>query len=149
MVKLPISDHEAVLVLSALGHFDEEVLPHSVPRFELYRLIKYIQETFGFEKCEGYEPVETDRLSGEVRTLNLSPDAADYTERALWCAISLGSCEMEMDSEYAGGFSRDVQDLCSLELKLRDLLGPRCFEMLPQNKKAWDEVFGVPEEISR
>ena len=34
---------------SALGYFDEEVLPHSVPHVQLYRLIKYIQETFGFE----------------------------------------------------------------------------------------------------
>ena len=48
MVILPVSDHEAALVLSALGYFDEEVLPHSVPRIELYKLIKYIQETFGF-----------------------------------------------------------------------------------------------------
>ena len=50
---------------------------------------------------------------------------------------------MEMDSEYAGGFSRDVRGLCSIDLRLRDVLGPRCFEPLPQNKRAWDEVFGV------
>jgi len=136
MVELPISDHEAALVLSALGYFDEEVLPHSVTRIELYKLIEYIQETFGFDVCEGYAPASPDRFSGEVRTLNLSPDAADYMERALWCAISLGSCEMEMDSEYTGGLSRDVQGLCTLDLKLRDLLGPRCFEPLAQNKKA-------------
>jgi hypothetical protein len=143
MVELPISDREAALVLSALGYFDEEVLPHSVPRIELYRLIKGIQETFGFEVCEGYVPASQERFTAEVRTLDLSPDAADYIERALWCAISLGSCEMEMDSEYAGVFSRDLQDLCSVDLRLREVLGPRCFEPLPKNKSAWDEVFGV------
>jgi hypothetical protein len=143
MVELPISDHEAALVLSALGYFDEEVLPHSVPRIELYKLIKYIQETFGFDTCEGYVPASSERFSGEVQRLNLSPDAADYIERALWCAISLGSCEVEMDSEYSGGFSRDVQGLCSIDLRLRDILGPSYFEPLPQNRRAWDEVFGV------
>jgi hypothetical protein len=142
-VELPISDREAALVLSALGYFDEEVLPYSVPRIELYKLIKYIQETFGFGVCEGYAPASPEEFIGEVRTLDLSPDTADYIERALWCAISLGSCEMEMDSEYAGGFSRDLQDLCSVDLRLTDILGPRCFEPLPQNKRAWDEVFGV------
>lgn len=136
MIDLPISDNEAALVLSALGYFDEEVLPHSVPRIDLYKLIKYIQETFGFEACEGYVSAMSERFSGEVRTLTLSPDAADYIERALWCAISLGSCEMEMDSEYAGDFRRDVQGLCSVDLRLRDILGPRCFESLPQNKKS-------------
>ena len=143
MVELPISDCEAALVLSALGYFDEEVLPHSVPRIEPYKLIKYIQVTFGFEVCEGYVPASQERFTGEVRTLNLSPDAADYIKRALWCAISLGSCEVEMDSEYAGCFIRDVQCLCSIDLKLREILGPRCFEPLPQNKRAWEEVFGV------
>ena len=143
MVELPISDREAALILSTLGYFDEEVLPHSVPRIELYRLIKYIQETFGFGVCEGYAPGSPERFTGEVRTLNLSLDAADYIERALWCAISLGSCEMEIDSEYAGGFSRDVQGLCSVDLRLREVLGPRCNEPLPKNKSAWDEVFGV------
>ena len=143
MVELPISDHEAALVLSALGYFDEEVLPHSVPRNELYKLIKYIQETFEFGTCEAYAPPSPERFSGEVRTLDLSPDTADYMERALWCAISLGSCEVEMESEYAGGFSRDLQGLCSIDLRIRDVLGPRCFEPLPQNRRAWDEVFGV------
>lgn len=50
-----------------------------------------------------------------------------------------------MDSEYAEGFNRDVQGLCSIDLRLRDVLGPHCFELMPQNKKAWDEVFGVSE----
>ncbi|MGD0953269.1 MAG: hypothetical protein ABR985_12905 [Methanotrichaceae archaeon] len=143
MVELPISDHEAALVLSTLGYFDEEVLPHSVPRIDLYKIIKYIQETFGFEVYDGYVPTASERFTGDVRTIDLSPDTADYIERALWCAISLGSCEVEMDSEYAGGFSRDLQDLCSVDLRLRDILGPRCFEPLPKNKSAWDEVFGV------
>ena len=93
MVELPISDQEAALVLSALGYFDEEVLPHSVPRIEFYRLIKYIQETFGFGVCEGYAPASPERFTGEVRTLTLSLDAVDYMERALWSAIRLGSCE--------------------------------------------------------
>ena len=143
MVELPISDHEAALVLSTLGYFDEEVLPHSVPRIDLYKIIKYIQETFGFEVHDGYVPTASERFTGEVRTLTLSPEAADYIERVLWCAISLGSCELEMDSEYAGCFSRDVQGLCSVDLRLRDILGPRCFEPLPKNKSGWDEVFGV------
>jgi hypothetical protein len=111
MVDLPISDSEAALVLSSLGYFDEEVLPHSVPRIELYKPIKYNQETFGFDVCEGYVPVSPERLIGDIRTLNLSPDGADYMEHALWCGISLGSCDMEMDSEYAGGFSRDLKGL--------------------------------------
>jgi hypothetical protein len=145
MVVLPVSDHEAALVLSALGYLDEEVLPHSVPRIELYKLIKYIQETFGFDACEGYVLASSERLSGEVQRLNLSPDAADYIERALWCAISLGSCEMEMDSEYSGGFSRDVQGLCSIDLRLKDVLGPHCFEPSAENKEAWDQVFGASE----
>jgi hypothetical protein len=95
-----------------LGLSREEVLPHSVPRIELYKLIKYIQDTFGFEGYEGYVPTSPERFSGEVRTLTLSSDGADYIERALWCAIKcLGSCEAEMDSEYAGSFSRDEQGL--------------------------------------
>ena len=122
MVVLPISDHEAALLLSALGYFDEEVLPHSVPCIELYKLIKYIQETFGFEVCGGYTPASTEAFSGEVQRLNLSPDAADYIERALSCAISLGSCEVEMDSEYSGCFSRDMQGLCSIDIRLRMFL---------------------------
>ena len=145
MIDLPISDSEAALVLSALGYLDEEVLPHSVPRIDLYKLIKYIQETFGFEACEGYVPATSEQFPGEAETLTLSPDAADYIERALWCAISLGSCEMEMDSEYAGGFRKDVQGICSVDLRLRDVLGPRCFEPSAVNKEAWDEVFGVSE----
>jgi hypothetical protein len=135
MIDLEISDREAALVLSALGYFDEEILPYSVSRIELYGLIKYVQETFGFEVCEGYVPATSEQFSGEVRTLSLSQDAADFIERALWCAISLGSCEMEMDSEYAGGFSRDVQGLCSIDLRLRDILGPRCFEPSSENEE--------------
>jgi hypothetical protein len=143
MVELQISDQEAALVLSALGYFDEEVLPHLVPRIELYKLIKYIQEAFGFEVYEGYVPTASERFTGEVRTLTLSLDAADYLERALWSAISLGSCEEQLDSEFAGGFIREVKGLCSLEFKLREILGPRCFEPLPQNKMAWEDVFGL------
>ena len=87
MVELSISDHEAALVLSALSYFDEEVLPHSMPRIELYKTIKYILDSFGFEGYEGYVPTASERFSGEVRTLNLSPDIADIMERALWCSV--------------------------------------------------------------
>lgn len=147
MVELPISDRDAALVLSSLSFFDDEVLPHSVPRITLYELLKYIQETFGFEEYEGHVPMAEESLSGEVRTLNLSIDAADYVERALWCAISLGSCEMEqLDSEYAECFIIDLQRLCSIEMKLRDALGPHCFEPSAQNKEAWNKVFGVSEQ---
>jgi hypothetical protein len=147
IVELSISDHEAASVLPALSYFDEEVLPHSVPRIELYRLIKYIQEKFGFEGYEGYVPTVSQSFSGEVRTLTLSPDAADYMERALSSAISLGSCEEqceeELNSEYAGCFNRDIQILYDVDLRLRDALGPHCFEPSPQNRDAWNEVFGV------
>ena len=149
MVKLPISDREAALILPALGYYDEEILPHSVPRIELYRLIKYIRETFGLEVYEGYVPTVSQSFSGEVRTLILSPDAADYMERALSCAISLGSCEVqceeELDSEYAGCFDQDIQILYNVDLRLRDAIGPHCFEPSPQNIEAWNEVFGVSE----
>jgi hypothetical protein len=145
MVDFSIDDHDASLVLSALGYFDEEVFPHSVPRKTLYKLIKYIRDTFGFEEYEGFVSRAPKQFSGEVRTLNLSTDAADYIERALCYAINLGSIEEQLESEYSGGFMREVQRLCSIEAKLREILGPRCFEPSAENKKAWDEVFGVSE----
>lgn len=146
MVELSISDRDADLILSALSFFDDEVLPHSVPRITLYELLKYIQETFGFEGYERHVQMAEESLSGEVRILNLSTDAADYVERALWCAISLGSCTMEeLDSEYAECFILDLKRLCSVEMKLRDAIGPHCFVQSAENKKAWDEVFGVSE----
>ena len=51
---------------------------------------------------EWYVPTATERFSREVRTANLSHDAADYIERALSASLSLGSCEEQLDSEYAG-----------------------------------------------
>lgn len=128
MVNLSISYSEAASALSALSYFDEEILPKSVPRITLYELMKQVQETFGFQKFPSYVPIDRELLSKEARTLSLSSDQADYLLRALWCAISLGSCAEQLDSEYAGDFIRDIMRLCSAEFKLRDVLGPRCFE---------------------
>lgn len=94
-------------------------------------------------------PTVSQSFSGEVRTLTLSPDTADYMERALSCAISLGlcdvECEEELDSEYSGCFNQDIQVLYDVDHRLRDAIGPHCFEPSPQNKEAWNEVFGVSE----
>ena len=138
---------KAALVLSTLGYFDEEVLPHSVPRIDLYKIIKYIQETFGFEVYDGYVATASERFAGEVRTLTLSPEAADYIERALWCAISLGSCEVEMDSEYAGCFIRDAQGLCSIDLRLRDILVPSALNRCPRIRGPGKMYSDYPEGV--
>jgi hypothetical protein len=64
-------------------------------------------------------------------------------ERALWCAINLGSCAEQLDSEYSVDFIREVDHLCAIELKLCDILGPTFFEASPQNKEAWNRILGV------
>lgn len=49
-----------------------------------------------------------------------------------------------MDSDTVG-FNRDVQGLCSIDLRLRDVLGPRCIELMPQNKRLGMRYLGCPE----
>jgi hypothetical protein len=142
MVDLSISDSEASLVLSALSYFDEEVLPRSVPRDTLYKLVKNIVTTF--DHPQGSSSMVASKIApGEIRTLDLSPDEADYMERALLCAVTLGMAEEEMDSEYWEGFVKEIQHLCALEFRLRDALGPEFFEPSPKDRVVWDGIFGL------
>jgi len=92
---------------------------------------------------EGYVPTATEHFSGEVRNVNLRVTRPiTWNVRFSVSLYSLGSCEEQLDSKYAGVFMRGVQHL-AFRAQIMGILGLVCFESIAEEQGSLNEILSI------